>query len=199
MRIKLFEEFINENSGEVLKTKKGKWTKIDPRKHADLSGEFFDLISIAYSTLGGHAKVKSPEDVFADKNWTFWQGVDLHGSPDLDLIIWGQNTKYGVKFSGVGHDGEKDSTREYLSHKSDILKKPGYYGEVSGKLADIMMDKFKVPSVDSQEDVEELLKGKAIEWHGENPTDPSRSGKGWYTRVLGGVSHTKIMIGKPKI
>lgn len=198
-KIKLYEEYIDERSGDSLRLKRNKWTKIDPRKHKDLSHEFFDLISIAYSTLGGHAKVKSPEDVFADKKWTFWQGVDLHGSPDLDLIVWGQNTKYGIKFSGVGHDGEKDSTREYLNHKSEVLKTSGFYGEVSGKLADIMMDKYGVPSIDDREEVEKLLKGKDLEWHGEYPADPSRSGKGWYTRTLGGNQHTKIMIGKPKI
>ena len=43
------------------------------------------------------------------------KGVDIHGSPDLDLIVWGQHTKYGIKYSGVGHDGEKDSTKEYLN------------------------------------------------------------------------------------
>jgi len=207
-KIKLYEEFANERadghqyddvSGKLLKPKKGKWMKIKPRKHPELAGEFFDLINIAYSTLGGHAKVKSPDDVFSDPDWTFWQGIDIHGSPDLDLIVWGQNTKYGVKFSGVGHDGKKDSTREYLTHKANILKKPGYYGEVSGKLADIMLDKYGVPSIDTQEEVEELLKGKDIEWHGKDPSNPDRSGNGWYSRILGGTKHTKIMIGKPKI
>ena len=206
-KIKLYEDFIIERaigpqhkdvSGEILKPKKGKWMQIKPRKHPELAGEFFDLITIAYSTLGGHAKVNSPEDVFADKDWTFWQGIDIHGSPDLDLIIWGQNTKYGVKFSGVGHDGEKDTTREYLSHKANILKKSGYYGEVSGKLADIMLDKYGVPSIDNQEEVEKLLNGKDIEWHGKDPENTSRSGDGWYTRMLGGNKHKKIMIGKPK-
>ena len=202
-KIKLYEEFISERaageSGKLLKPKQGKWMKINPNKHPELAGEFFDLISIAYSSLGGHAKVKEPSDVFSDKDWTFWQGVDIHGSPDLDLIVWGQDTKYGVKFSGVGHDGMKDTTKEYLNHKASVLKKSGYYGEVSGVLADIMMDKYGVPSVDNREDVEDLLNGKDIEWHGKDPKNPKRSGDGWYTRTLGGNKHTKIMIGKPKI
>lgn len=198
-KIKLYEDFVTENSGEVLKTKPGKWVKVDPRKHKELSGEFFDLINIAYSTIGGHVKIKTPEDVFGDTKWTFWQGVDLHGSPDLDVILWGSDTKFGVKFSGVGHDGMKDSTKEYLVHTSNVLKKSGYYIEVSGKLADIMMDKYNVPSIDVQEDVEKLLKGKDIEWHGEHPENKSLSGNGWYTRMLGGSPHTKILIGNPKI
>ena len=54
-KIKLYEEYVDESSGELLKPKKGKWMKIKPRKHPELAGEFFDLINIAYSTLGGHA------------------------------------------------------------------------------------------------------------------------------------------------
>tara|TARA_R110002096_G_scaffold42455_13_gene114548 strand:- start:591 stop:1256 length:666 start_codon:yes stop_codon:yes gene_type:complete len=207
-RVKLFEDFINEReeghqyddiSGELLKPKRGKWLKINPKKYPELSNEFFDLINIAYSSIGGHVKIKSPDDVFSDPDWTFWKGVDLNGSPDLDLIIWGQHTKYGIKFSGVGHDGEKVSTREYLEAKAKSLLKKGFYGEVSGVLADIMMDKYGVPSVDNKEDVQDLLKGKDIEWHGKDPENPNRSGDGWYTRNLGGSSHKKIMIGKPKI
>ena len=186
-------------SGELLKPKRGKWTKIDPKQHPELAGEFFDLIKTAYSSLGGHAKINQPSDVFADPDWNFWQGVDLHGSPDLDVIIWGQNTKYGLKFSGVGHDGEKTSTKAYLDHKGRDLLKPGKYGEVSGKLADIMLGKYKVPSVDNEEEVKKLLGGKDIEWHGEHPVDKNKPGKGWYTRNLGGNKHTKIILGKPKI
>ena len=62
-----------------------------------------------------------------------------------------------------------------------------------------MLDKYGVPSIDDQEEVEELLSGKDIEWHGKDPSDPNRSGDGWYTRILGGTKHKKIMIGKPKI
>lgn len=197
-KIKLYEEYIEEGSGKLLLPKRNKWLKINPKTHSELADEFFDLIQVAYSTLGGHAKVKSADDVFSDPKWTFWQGVDLHDSPDLDLIIWGQHTKYGIKFSGVGHDGKRDSTREYLDHKGGVLNKKGFYGEVSGKLADIMMLKYNVDSIDSEKDVKKLLGGRDITWHGEHPENPSSPGKGWYTRILGGTEHTKIMIGNPK-
>jgi hypothetical protein len=189
---------VKEDSGEALDTQKDKWITFDPKpKEKELDDEFFKLIQTAYKEIGGHAKVKSPNDVFSDPDWTFWQGVDIHGSPDLDLIVWGQHTKYGVKFSGVGHDGEKDSTREYLNHKSEVLKKPGYYGEVSGKLAAILMGKYGATSVDNKEDVEKVL-GKPVEWNGKNPEDASAKGNGWYTRDIGGTKHAKILLGKPK-
>ncbi len=194
-----YKHTYDDVSGDLLKPKKGKWMQINPKQHPELAGEFFDLIKTAYASLGGHAKVNSPSDVFADPDWNFWQGIDLHGSPDLDVIIWGQNTKYGLKFSGVGHDGDRNSTRAYLDHKGSDLLKPGKYGEVSGKLADILLGKYNTPSVDDEEAVRKLLGGKDIEWHGEHPIDPSKKGKGWYTRNLGGSKHTKIILGKPKV
>jgi hypothetical protein len=197
-KIHSFESYIMEGSAEILLPKRNKWMQINPNKHKELAGEFFDLIQIAYSTLGGHAKVKSPKDVFADPDWTWWQGVDLHDSPDLDLIVWGQHTKYGIKFSGVGHDGKKPSTREYLDHKGDNLRKKGFYGELSGRLADIMLLKYGVNVIEDEKEVEKLLGGKDITWHGQHPTNPNSPGNGWYSRKLGGKMHTKIMVGKPK-
>ena len=198
MKLLNFNEFINEGSGEVLHPPKGKWIQIDPRKHKELSDEFYDLISTAYHEIGGHSKIKTPEDVFADPDWNYWIGVDIHNSPDLDVIIWGQKTKYGIKFSGVGHDGEKDSKKKYLDHKIADLNKPGFYGEISGKLADILIGKHKLPVVNDREEVEKVL-GRKVDWHGKNPEDPNAPGDGWYTRMLGGHPHAKILVGKPKV
>lgn len=194
-----FSEFVNEkNSGEVLKPKRGDWVKIDPKKHKELDDEFYDLIQTAYAAIGGHAKINKPEDVFKDKDWNYWQGSDIHNSPDLDIIIWGQKTKYGIKFSGVGHDGSKDAKKTYLNSRMKQLHQPGFYGEISGKLADILIGDKGVPTVDNEADVEKVL-GKKVEWSGEHPTDPNMPGKGWYTRTIGGKKHPKILVGKPKI
>lgn len=198
MKLLNFKEFINEGSGDILQPPKGKWIQIDPRKHKELSGEFYDLIQTAYHEIGGHSKIKSQEDVFSDPDWNYWLGIDIHNSPDLDVIIWGQKTKYGIKFSGVGHDGEKDSKKKYLDHKIADLNKPGFYGEISGKLADILIGKHALPVVNDRAEVEKVL-GKKVDWHGKNPEDPNAPGDGWYTRILGGHSHAKILVGKPKV
>lgn len=197
-RIKLFEEFIDERSGEIFSPPRKKWLKINPKRHPELSNEFYELIKIAYSTIGGHKKVTTPSDVFKDPEWNYWEGVDIHDSPDFDVIIWGKKTKYGIKFSGVGHDGKKDSKKFYLNHKISDLNKNGFFGEVSDKLAAILIGKHNVPVVNSEADVEKVL-GKNITWHGKHPTDPSMPGDGWYTRTLGGKPHTKILVGKPKV
>ena len=192
-RYLLFEEYMNE-----IAVRRGKWTQIDPVKDKELDKHFYDLINVAYAEIGGHVKIKKPEDVFADKEWTYWKGVDLHGAPDLDLIVWGKNTKFGVKFAGVGHDGEKASRKEYLNSKGSDLKKLGYYGEVSGKLAEILMIKYGVPVVTDEAEVEAAIGGKNVEWHGQHPKDNTIPGNGWYTRTIGGSKHTKILVGRPK-
>jgi hypothetical protein len=189
-----FEEYINES-----RFKRGRWTQISPTSDKELDDHFYELINIAYAEIGGHVKIKTPEDVFADKEWTFWKGVDLHGAPDLDLIVWGKNTKYGVKFAGVGHDGERDSRKEYLNHKGKDLKKLGYYGEVSGKLAEILMIKYGVPVVTDENEVQAAIGGKNVEWHGKHPKDNTIPGNGWYSRKIGGGMHTKILVGRPKL
>lgn len=68
--LKTYEQFITEAvSGEVFKPKRNKPVIFDPKKHPELSSEFFDLISTAYAEIGGHAKIRVPDDVFSDPDW----------------------------------------------------------------------------------------------------------------------------------
>jgi hypothetical protein len=198
-----YEQFINESvdgsprSGTVLKPKRGKPMEFDHTKHPELAGEFFDLISTAYQEIGGHSKVQNPTDVFSDPDWNWWEGIDIHGTEDFDLIMFGSKTRFGVKFAGVGHDGTSQAKREYIKSRGEDLLKPGYYVEVSGKLAQILISDYKDPIVDNQKDVEKVL-GRPVEWNGKCPDDPSLPGDAWYTRKIAGHPHAKIMLGKPK-
>lgn len=185
-------------SGDIFNPKRNKPVAFDPNKHPELSTEFFDLISTAYAEIGGHAKIKTPDDVFADKDWNWWEGVDLHGTNDFDIVMFGSKTKYGVKFAGVGHDGSSDAKREYIKSRAEDLVKPGYYIEVSGKLADILISKYHCPIVEDEKSVRTVL-GKDIDWKGDCPDDPKMPGKGWYVRKIGGHPHAKILLGKPRI
>jgi hypothetical protein len=199
MKLKGFNDWLNENrSGDLLKPKRGKKTEFDYRKYPELADEFFDLINTAYVEIGGHSKVTSPADVFRDPDWNYWAGTDIHGTVDFDIIAFGKKTKFGIKYAGVGHDGTKDAKKEYLNQRGLELKKLGYYVEVSGKIAEILIKKYDVPIVDSQSEVEKVL-GKQVEWLGKNPENTSIGGNGWYRRMLGGKLHTKIMLGRPKI
>lgn len=198
-RIKNFSDWLNEStSGEIFKPKRGEIIKFDHRKYPELANEFFTLINIAYAEIGGHTKINNPSQVFSDPDWNYWAGTDIHDTSDFDIIIFGKRTKYGIKYAGVGHDGSKEAKKEYLDQRGRELKKLGYYIEVSGKLAEILINKYNVPIVDSQEEVEKVL-GKPVDWLGKNPENPSATGTGWYQRMLGGKIHNKIMLGRPKI
>ena len=78
----------------------------------------------------------------------------------------------------------------------------GAIGEMSGKIAHIMITRYGVPAVTSKEEVESML-GKPVHWVGRHPDDKyaSRYGgsyEGWYTRGIegaGGGDHMKILLG----
>jgi hypothetical protein len=193
-----FNDFLLERSGDELNPKRNQPLIFDPKKHKDLEDEFFDLISTAYAEVGGHAKVRKPSDVFADPDWNFWEGVDIHGTSDFDMIIFGSKTRYGIKFAGVGHDGSSQAKAEYIKSRGRDLHKLGYYVEVSGKIAEILIRKYNVPIVDDPAEVEKVI-GKDIEWNGKNPEAPGSSGDSWYTRYIGGHKHAKILLGRPKV
>jgi len=193
-----YSEFLNEGSGEELGLKRNQPMEFSIKEHPDLKKEIFDLISTAYAEIGGHAKIKKPEDIFSDPDWDYWQGTDLHGSKDFDMIIFGQHTRYGVKYSGIGHDGTPDAKKAYLNSRGINLKKLGFYIEVSGKIADILINKYNCPVVDNPDDVTKVL-GKPVNWNGANPENPKAAGSSWYTRNIGGSPHAKIMLGRPKI
>lgn len=197
--MKSFNDWLSEStSGELLKPKRGKVMPFDYKKYPELAVEFFELIQTAYAEIGGHSKILTPEDVFKDPDWNWWAGEDVHGSPDFDLIFFGKKTKFGVKHAGIGHDGSKTAKREYLDQRGKDLKELGYYIEVSGKLAEILMNKYNVPVVTDQQVVEKVL-GKKVDWHGQNPEDPNTTGDAWYGRTIGGHNHNKIMLGRPKV
>ena len=122
--LETYEEWLMETtSGAIFQPKRNKPIKFDPKKHPELAGEFFDLISTAYQEIGGHAKIKEPSDVFADPDWNFWEGVDIHGTQDFDIVMFGKKTRYGVKFAGVGHDGTTDAKRAYVAARGKELHK----------------------------------------------------------------------------
>lgn len=197
---KKIREYLKENrasktSGEVFNPERGRPVKFDARKYPELSDEFYNLISIAYNEIGGHAKIRSPKDIIDNPDWDYWEGVDIHNSPDFDILFFGQKTNFGIKFSGVGHDGARISKKYYLDSRANNLKDLGYYIEVSNKLAEILIKKYNAPQVTSEKEVEKVL-GKKVEWIGKKEDMP---GEGWYRRKIGGEYHSKIMLGRPII
>jgi len=69
-----------------------------------------------------------------------------------------------------------------------LLKQPGYFVEVSGKLKDILQSKG-APIITDEKIIRKILKGKDIEMNDD----------GSYQREIGGKIFTKILMGKPLI
>ena len=180
---------------------KGKYVQVtDPKELEDLQSQLFDLIQNAYASIGGHVKFKSPSDIM-DPELTYWKVADIDSDPEIDVTTFGKNTKHGIKHTGLGHDGDGPNIKSLLKYKTDLLKTPGNYVEVSGDAFDSFVGYGGAPIVDDEEIVRNILgprRSSETTWHGKHPTDPSKSGEGWYTRILGGGEHTKIMVGIPR-
>ena len=186
---------LEKTSGEVFNPVRNQPMEFDPRQHPELTDEFFDLINIAYQSIGGHVKVTKPSDILHHVEWNFWEGLDIHGTNDFDLVMFGQKTHYGIKFSGVGHDGEKDSKRAYLALRGKQLHELGFYAEISGKLAEILINTYNCPVLDDEEAARKVIP-QNITWKGKVPGLP---GDGWYTRLIAGHPHDKTVVGRPLV
>ena len=172
---------------------KGEYIPLDGEEKKKAQQDLFDLIDNAYSNIGGHLKFKSPTDIL-DPEVGFWRAADIDDDPELDVVYFGKITPFGVKHTGIGHDGERANIKNLLIRKSSELKSPGNYVEISGAAYDSFVDKGGVPTIDDEEKVRAILKGKELEWHGEHPKG-TKPGNGWYTRTIGGQKLTKILAG----
>ena len=179
---------------------KGKYVQVTNSKELeDLQSQLFDLIQNAYASIGGHVKFKSPSDIM-NPEVTYWKVADVDEDPEIDVTTFGKNTKYGIKHTGMGHDGGKSNIKSLLKYKTNLLKSPGHYVEVSGPAYKAFVGYGGAPIVDDEEIVMNILgprRAGETTWHGEHPTDSSKSGEGWYTRKIGGSPHTKTMVGIP--
>lgn len=166
---------------------KGQWQPIPSSELKDFEDEIFDLISRAYAPVGGHPNYNKAGDVTGAEGSSEYEVIDLDSDPDIDAVAVSKDKSAGKKFVATGHDGSSQAKSKVVNHKAELLKKPGHYIEVSGKLKDILAAKGVEP-VSDEESVRKILQGKDIEW----------LGNGEYKRVIGGQLHTKMMMGKPK-
>ena len=176
---------------------KGKYVKPSASDLDDVKQTLFDLISNAYAPIGGHLKFKSPDDV-KDPDLTYWMVADIDEDPEIDVAYFGKKTPFGIKHTGIGHDGERPNIKNLLVKKSAELRMQGNYIEVSGASFVSYVTKGNVPIIDDEETVRKILGDKRSAktvWHGNHP-DGKQQGDSWYTRKIGGKEMTKIMLGK---
>ena len=175
---------------------KGKYVEPTADDVDELKKDLFTLLSNAYAPIGGHLKYKTPDSI-KDPNLKYWRVADIDADPEIDVIYFGKKTPYGVKHTGMGHDGDRDNIKKLLIKKSATLKEKGNYVEVSGAAFDSFVGKGGVPIIDDEELVRKVLgdkRSKETTWHGKHPNTTTK-GNGWYSRSIGGKTVVKTMIG----
>jgi len=180
-----------------IELEKGRYTDLKSSDVDAAKEELFNLIQTAYAPIGGHLKFKSPSDI-SDPELKHWVAADIDSDPDIDVVYFGKKTPFGIKHTGMGHDGDRANIKNLLIQKSSELKKPGNYVELSGAAFDSFVGKGGVPTIDDEELVRKILgprRGSEAIWHGAHPSG-KKPGNGWYTRKIGGKETTKIMAGR---
>jgi hypothetical protein len=176
-----------------------------PPEVRDLDDEIFDLIQTAYASvpLGdgrfGNIKVQSPSDLPA--GYTIMKAVDIDDDPEPDVFRGGKMRAGRYKLGITGHDGSDAAIQRYLDMSAEELLN-GAIAEMSGKIATIMITRYSIPAVTTQEEVEAML-GKPVDWVGRHPVEKwaQKYGpeyEGFYTRGISGAApgeHMKILLG----
>ena len=168
---------------------KNKWTKLTQSEKQQYKDEIFNLIQNAYSYIGGHSNYKSANDVTGAERDAEYEVIDLDRDDEIDAVSISKKHPAGIKFAATGHDGSKPAKSAVINHKADLLKKSGYYVEVSGKIKDILISKG-APIVTDPEVIQKVLVGKEIK---------NINSDGSYVRAIAGRDHEKIMLGHPKV
>jgi len=165
---------------------KDKWVDLTSDQKSEYAKDIFDLINTAYAPIGGNINYKSAADVLGAEADADYEVINIDDDPEPDALISYKDKGAGKKLTALGHDGEPASKSKSLNHMADLLKQPGYYLEVSGKLQDILLAKG-APVVKDQDLIQKALKGKKLEFNDDST----------YQRFIGGTPHTKMLLGKP--
>lgn len=188
---------IPEDFASTFKVK-GKWKSITPadlRRDPALLDELFTLLTQAYAKIGGHANLKLPKD-FLGGELDLIRAVDVDTDPQADAFTAYKRRPAGLKSVAAGSDATPAGKRALVTQKAKEFGQRGYYAEVSGAVAHIMLTRHPVPSIQSQKAVERIL-GKPVEWVGAHPDGKYPKHPGWYRRTIGGTKHLKILVGRP--
>ena len=165
---------------------KDQWVDLDKQETEEYAGDIFDLIDTAYASIGGNLNYKSAADVTGAEGDADYEVINIDDDPEPDAVNTYKKKSAGNKLVAIGHDGSSEAKSKIINHYADLLKQPGYYLEVSGKLQDILLAKG-APVVKDKELIQKVLKGKELEFNED----------GTYQRYIGGKKHTKTLLGNP--
>lgn len=165
---------------------KNQWANLTKDEQDEFADEIFNLINNAYSDIGGNPNYKSDADVTGEEGDATYMVIDLDDDPDFDAVKVSKSKAAGNKSVAMGHDGSKPAKSAAVNITAIMLKEPGHFIEVSGKLKDILIAKG-VPVITDEETIRKALKGKDITMNDD----------GTYSRSIGGEMHTKTLMGNP--
>tara|TARA_S200002703_G_scaffold134402_1_gene122950 strand:- start:2682 stop:3245 length:564 start_codon:yes stop_codon:yes gene_type:complete len=176
------DSYLNEERG----FEKGSWEYLTDKEKEEYADEVFTLIDNAYAPIGGNPNYKSPSNVYNSEGDANYLVIDFDEDPEFDAVIVDKTKPSGTKAAAMGHDGSGPAKSRAVNFAALMLKSPGHYIEVSGKIKDILIAKG-VPIVTDEKTIRTALKGKEIEMNND----------GTYQRYLGGEKRTKTMMGNP--
>ena len=167
---------------------KDQWVDLDKKETEEFAGDIFGLINTAYASIGGNLNYSSASDVTGAQGDADYGVIDIDDDPEIDAVIVSKKKPAGNKMAAMGHDGSAIAKSKTINKQADLLKTPGNFVEVSGKIKDILLAKG-VPVVTDKDTIEKVMKGKALDIQDD----------GSYTRYIGGKETRKILLGKPSV
>ena len=165
---------------------KDQWVDLDKKETEEFSGDIFDLINTAYASIGGNLNYSSADDVTGAQGDSNYEVINIDDDPEIDAVIVSKKKEAGNKIAAMGHDNSSIAKSKTINKQVDLLKTPGNYVEVSGKIKDILLAKG-VPVVTDKATIEKVMGKKAMDIQDD----------GSYTRYIGGKETRKILLGKP--
>lgn len=181
-------EYLKNNPLLQEELPKDKWVNLDKKETAEYANDIFDLIDTAYASIGGNLNYSSASDVTGAEGDANYTVIDIDDDPQIDAVIVSKKKEAGNKLAAMGHDDTPAAKSKNINKQVDLLKSPGNYIEVSGRIKDILLSKG-VPVVTDKTTIEKVMGDKALDIQDD----------GSYTRFIGGKKTQKILLGKPLI
>lgn len=160
-----------------------------PQKLIDQVFDLFEKSYQKYTEETGKQLISDPNGLLKYNRWILFYYED---DPDKKVVSFSlfKTTDFGLKSGLSGSDGTKDGKRSIVSFKIKSFNASEVFGEISGRLEEIIIT--KVPVVKFK-DAKEILKhlGK---------TDVVKTSNNHYSRNIGPLGIViKIMVGLPEI
>lgn len=154
----------------------------------ELGQELSAMLGLSYKALGGYS---GGTDLGA---FSGFYVADIDSDADADIALY-YKARQGTKIAAVASDGGAEAKTAVVDYLAELLTQHGFWIEVSGPLANVLLKKKGLRSQDDEQVVRKAL-GKPVTRHGASP-EGLPYGKGWYTREIDGQMRTKIMVGNP--